>query len=90
MPSREIIYLTGMMGAGKSVLGRRLADSLGWSFADLDLMTEQHLGRSVRQLFEQYGEEGFRRFERDSLRRASIFSRHVIALGGGTLYAVCR
>lgn len=56
-------FLVGMMGAGKSTLGRALAASLGWSFADSDDEIERRMGRSVAALFDRVGEGGFRLLE---------------------------
>ena len=78
------IVLTGFMGAGKTTVGRVLAEALGWEFLDLDAHIEQRTGATVPELFERHGEPHFRRLESSAL--ANALSRHstVIALGGGT------
>jgi shikimate kinase len=78
------IVLTGFMGAGKTTVGRLLAESLGWEFLDLDAHIEQRTGATVPELFARDGEPAFRRLESTAL--ANALSRHhtVIALGGGT------
>ena len=79
------IYLTGMMGSGKSTVGPRLAERLGYDFADLDNAIMFGAGCSVSAIFEREGEAGFRRRERSALRRTARSGRVVVATGGGTL-----
>ena len=57
------IYLVGFMGSGKTTIGKRLADHLGWPFADLDADIEAQTGMSISRLFEQQGEAAFRAAE---------------------------
>ncbi len=83
VPTR--IYLTGFMGSGKSTLGPRLADRLGYSFVDLDRHIEQTVGNTVQAIFADQGEEAFRRLEAEHLRTVSHAERVVIALGGGAV-----
>jgi shikimate kinase len=81
------IYLVGFMGCGKSTVGERLAEELGWSFADLDDDIVKAQGRSIVDLFDTGGEAAFREIETECLRkrvRAVQCGRpHVLALGGG-------
>ncbi len=77
------IFIVGFMGAGKSVIGRSLASQLGWPFIDLDDMMERMFGQTIPDIFQQYSEKGFRKFERHLLRLASERHRVVIATGGG-------
>jgi shikimate kinase len=79
------VYLTGFMGAGKSSVGRRLAELLGWSFIDMDLMIEAAMGDSVAEIFRQHGEKAFRRQERIVLRNLSDAEPAVVATGGGVM-----
>jgi len=78
------IFLVGMMGAGKSTIGRALARRLGRDFVDLDEQIAARAGRSIPEIFERQGEAGFRAMERDGLREAAGGAA-VVALGGGTL-----
>jgi shikimate kinase len=79
------IALTGFMGAGKSTVGRLLAGRLRLDFVDLDDEVERTAERSIREIFVEAGEGGFRQLERGLL--AEVLSREnvVVALGGGTL-----
>jgi len=79
------IYLTGFMGAGKTTVGRLLADRLGWPFVDLDAEVESRTGRSIRDLFAAAGEPEFRRLEREALAATFAADPLVVAVGGGTL-----
>jgi shikimate kinase len=78
-----IVFLIGFMGAGKSSLGKRLANKLDVSFIDSDKAIEEKLEMSIAQVFEEKGEDFFRSEELKWLK--SIDSQDVvIALGGGT------
>lgn len=79
------IVLTGFMAAGKSAVGRRVAQRLGWRFVDLDVEVERAAGRSIPEIFSGEGEEGFRRWEAEALARVLGEDRRVIATGGGVL-----
>ena len=81
-----IISLTGFMGCGKSCIGKILSKKLGFKFIDLDTWIEEHEGRSVRRIFTENGEAGFRRIETAAL--GEVIEEEgdmVLALGGGTL-----
>jgi shikimate kinase len=79
------IYLTGFMGAGKSAVGRRLAERLGVPFMDLDEEVERRAGLRVREIFERHGEAEFRRLEQETLRASGEMEDVVVATGGGTV-----
>ncbi len=84
-----VICLAGFMGSGKSTVGCRLAQQLGWRFVDLDEKIEEVSGITIPQFFERHGEPAFRQLEADQLRAALGRSIErgeptIVALGGGT------
>ncbi|XP_011100897.1 shikimate kinase, chloroplastic-like isoform X2 [Sesamum indicum] len=80
------IYLVGMMGSGKTTVGKVLSDALGYSFCDCDTLIEQAVGVStVAEIFEQYGEGFFRDNETEVLQKLSSMHRHVVSTGGGAV-----
>lgn len=79
------IYLTGFMGAGKSVVGEELARQLNREFYDTDKLIEQSVGVSIVQIFEKHGEEYFRDIETEVIRNISNQKNAIIALGGGAV-----
>jgi shikimate kinase len=81
---KQLIYLLGFMGSGKSTVGELLALRLAWRFIDLDNMIEAGQGASIREIFERVGEPFFREVERAALFEVSKTGPAVIALGGGT------
>jgi shikimate kinase len=81
----KIIYLAGFMGAGKSTIGPILANTIGWDFYDLDLLIEEKTGKKVRQIFEEEGEDYFRKIESEMLLEVSQKANSVVSLGGGTM-----
>lgn len=77
------IFLIGYMGAGKTTLGRPLAEKLQVPFIDLDAAIEAREGRTIRQLFIEVGEAVFREKERDCLQSGDFPEQFVMATGGG-------
>ena len=77
------IFLIGMMGAGKTTLGKALARRLGREFIDSDRVLVERTGVPVATIFEIEGEEGFRRRESTLLAELAARSRCIIATGGG-------
>ena len=77
------LVLVGLMGAGKSAIGRRLAARLGLPFADVDLEIERAAGLTIEDIFETYGEPAFRDVERRVVARLLGEAPHVISTGGG-------
>ncbi len=78
------IVLAGFMGAGKTTVGRLLAERLGWEFLDLDAHVEARTGLTVPAIFAVHGEPHFRRLESGALASALGRANVVLALGGGT------
>ncbi|NUQ82203.1 MAG: shikimate kinase [Bacteroidetes bacterium] len=85
MPLPDRIYLTGFMAAGKSTIGRILANTIGYDFVDLDHRIVDQTGESVVSLFKTRGEQAFRQLETDTLHSLSDSKRLVVSLGGGTV-----
>jgi shikimate kinase len=84
---RGAVVLIGFMGAGKSTVGRVLAQLMGWTFEDLDAHIERREGRKVAEIFHDSGETEFRRAEHETLKELlenlQAGAEKVIALGGG-------
>ena len=78
------IMLIGFMAAGKTTLGKALAQDLGLQFIDLDHYIENRYHCTVSQLFAERGEEAFRHIERNMLHEVAEFEDVVISTGGGT------
>lgn len=79
-----MVYLVGMMGAGKTTIGRKLAKALSCEFADLDREIEESTGVTIPTIFEIEGEAGFRRRESLTLKRLQD-GPIVVATGGGAI-----
>ncbi|MBC5774362.1 shikimate kinase [Pontibacter sp. KCTC 32443] len=80
-----LIFLLGMMGSGKSTLGKELAEKLGYTFLDLDAVIEEREQRTIAQIFEQEGQERFRELEHEALQSIiANYSQAIVATGGGT------
>ncbi|MDB5454247.1 MAG: shikimate kinase [Caulobacteraceae bacterium] len=77
------IALVGLMGAGKTSVGRRLASALNLPFRDADEEIEKAAGRSITDIFAEYGEAHFRDGERRVIARLLDEPPHVLATGGG-------
>lgn len=79
------IFLVGPMGAGKSTIGRQLAESLSYSFKDSDQEIQRRTGVDIPTIFEFEGEQGFRSRERQVLEEMIQEERIVLATGGGAV-----
>ncbi|CAA2976075.1 shikimate kinase, chloroplastic [Olea europaea subsp. europaea] len=80
------IYLVGMMGSGKTTVGKVLSEALGYSFYDCDTLIEQALGgTTVAEIFKSHGENFFRDNETEVLRKLSMMHRLVVSTGGGAV-----
>ena len=82
---RRPIFLVGMMGCGKSTVGRRLAAALGRAFIDADKELEARCGVPITTIFELEGEPGFRRREASLIAELTERSGLVLATGGGAV-----
>lgn len=81
--NKNLIFLVGFMGCGKSTIGRKLAVKTGYDFIDLDKMIEGRTGVSIADYFKYHGEHAFRELERDSLQKTDFPEKAIIATGGG-------
>lgn len=79
------LFLIGFMGAGKSTVGRMVAERLGRPFIDLDELVEQRDGATVPEIFSERGEEGFRAAEHEALQALALEPDSVVATGGGVV-----
>jgi shikimate kinase len=83
----ERIFLVGFMGAGKTTVGRALAERAGYAFLDTDAEVEARAGRSIEELFHAHGEGYFREREWEALLAVAGRTRLVVATGGGLFLA---
>lgn len=83
--TKNNIVLIGFMGCGKSTIGKNLAKELGVRFIDTDKKIQDDMEMSINEIFEVYGEEYFRRLERNLCKLASLNAPAVIATGGGVI-----
>ena len=72
------------MGAGKTTIGKALAKELNVMFYDLDWYIESRMRKTVKQIFDESGEEGFRKIEHNMLHEVAEFENVVVSCGGGT------
>ncbi len=72
------------MGAGKTTVGKALAKELNIEFYDLDWYIEARMRKTVKQIFDEQGEEGFRRIEKNMLHEVGEFENVIVSCGGGT------
>ncbi|XP_073121950.1 shikimate kinase, chloroplastic [Henckelia pumila] len=80
------IYLVGMMGSGKTTVGKVLSEGLGYSFCDCDTLIEQAAGgNTVAEIFKIYGESFFRDSETEALQKLSSMHQLVVSTGGGAV-----
>jgi shikimate kinase len=77
------IFLIGFMGSGKSTAGKRLAMRLKYSFIDMDRVIEEESGMPINRIFDEKGEEEFRRMEHELIKRISGMEDVVVSTGGG-------
>lgn len=85
MQQNDNIYLVGLMGAGKTTVGRQLAKRLGRRFFDSDHEIEARTGVKIPTIFEIEGEDGFRKREAQTIAELTAESGIVLATGGGVI-----
>lgn len=79
------LYLVGMMGAGKTSVGKQLAQQLNYRFFDIDDLIERVAGQTINEIFAGAGESAFRQLENQVLGELSAYTYSVIATGGGII-----
>lgn len=79
------LFFVGLTGTGKTSVGWGLAREIGWGFLDLDGWIERSHGKSVASIFNEDGEDEFRRLEKTALQEIRGIQNHVVSLGGGTV-----
>ncbi len=84
-PRHPVIFLIGYRGTGKTTVARLLAERLGWSWVDADEVLEARYGQSIRQIFAEEAERGFRDKEAAVLGELCRQQRCIIATGGGVI-----
>ncbi|HBE43602.1 MAG TPA: shikimate kinase [Bacteroidales bacterium] len=81
---KNIVYIVGFMGSGKSTAGKKLASSMSWSFIDLDRRIEEVARKTIPRIFSEDGEEHFRKTESEVLKSLTDNNSTIISTGGGT------
>ena len=79
------IVLIGLMGSGKSAVGKMLSEAIGVPFSDTDNIIEKELGKKIYEIFEDFGEGYFRQVEEKAVERTLEDNAHVISTGGGSI-----
>lgn len=79
------LYLVGMMGAGKTTIGKKLASRLRYRFVDTDDLIEKTAGKPISEIFASSGEAAFRQLESEVLSQTSAYTQLVVATGGGII-----
>lgn len=81
---KKLIVLTGMMGCGKSTVGALLSQKIGFDFVDIDSEIEQAEKMSVSNIFNEFGEQYFRKLEKKTISKFLNRQNLVLSLGGGS------
>jgi len=84
-PGKETLVLIGARAAGKTTVGRLVAERLGWAFEDLDTAIERRAGRTITDIFSLEGEPAFREREAAALAERTSRTRLILATGGGAI-----
>ncbi len=80
----SMLYLCGFMGCGKTTVGKKLAEIMGYDFIDLDEYIEKKAGMKISEIFAEYGEDFFRDKENDALKEITG-EKIVVSTGGGAM-----
>lgn len=79
------IYLIGMPGCGKSTVGKKLSEEINFSYVDLDKYIENKASKTIPEIFDSLGEDGFRALEKEALLDFMKKDSYVISCGGGII-----
>ena len=79
------ITFCGMMGSGKSIIGSKFARIIKFDFIDTDALIEQKTGKTINQIFDNFGEAHFRELEEKYISKILFKKNYVISLGGGVM-----
>ncbi len=79
------IILIGFMASGKTVIGHKIAEKLGWEFLDTDMLIEKQVGKKIKDIFLTEGEKGFREYETAMCKSLSDMKNKVVCTGGGII-----
>lgn len=85
MPNLHRVFLVGPMGAGKTTIGKYLAQQLNLQFADTDTEIEARTGADIPWIFDVEGEEGFRTREQQAVEEMTLWDNVLLATGGGVI-----
>lgn len=85
MPNLHRVFLVGPMGAGKTTIGKYLAQQLNLQFADTDTEIESRTGADIPWIFDVEGEEGFRVREQQAVEEMTLWDNVLLATGGGVI-----
>src|SRR5690554_2767483 len=80
---KNLVFLVGFMGSGKTTLAKKMAKRLGIAFMDLDQLIISKTGKAISDYFQQHGEESFRIIERNVFREINMEEPMIISEGGG-------
>ena len=83
--NKKNIVLVGMMGSGKSIIGSKFAKIINFNFLDTDALIEKKTGKSINDIFNNFGEAYFRGLEEKYISKILIKKNYVISLGGGVM-----
>ena len=79
------VCLIGLMGSGRTVIGKELSQILGLNFIDTDYEIEKNIGKSIKKIFEEHGEDFFRNIEEQIWLKVLENRNYIISLGGGSI-----